>query len=266
MPSITVIIVVYNGENSITKAVDSIVQQSFKDWELIVCDDASSDNTYNLLENYVTDERIKIIQNEKNRGCGASRNKCIENATGKYLVIQDADDHSYPNRLQVLYDAISASNETVVISSCADLINTNGNVWGEYVIDDPVEKNWVKGSQIIGAAVIMDKGAILAVNSYDSKAIRGEDYDLFVRLVTCKYKIGVIKDRLYAIHWDREDYSRKKLKDRLNEIPVAFRAFLLPGCPWYYFPYVLKSIIVGLLPKGLLLRIHRKRFTTPPKE
>jgi len=264
MPSITVIIGVYNGEKCITKAVDSIVQQSFKDWELIICDDASSDKTYNLLKNYVTDERIKIIQNEKNRGIGASRNKCIENATGKYLVMQDADDYSYPNRLQVLYDAISSSNETVVISSCADLINTNGNIWGELVIDEPVEKNWVKGSQIIHASVIMDKEAILAVNGYDSNAIRVEDYDLWVRLVAYKYKISVIKDRLYAVHWDRKDYSRKKLKYRLNEIPVAFRAFLLPGCPWYYFIYVFKSIIVGLLPKGLLIRIHRKRFTTHP--
>ena len=167
MPSITVIIGVYNGENCITKAVDSIVQQSFKDWELIICDDASSDKTYNLLKNYVTDERIKIIQNEKNLGLGASLNKCIENATGKYLVRQDADDHSYPNRLQVLYDAISSSNETVVLSSCADLINTNGNIWGELVIDEPVEKNWVKGSQIIHATVIMDKEAILAVKGYD---------------------------------------------------------------------------------------------------
>jgi glycosyltransferase EpsE len=260
MTSISVIMGVYNGENSVQRAIDSIVQQSFKDWEFIICDDASCDETYRVLDLYATDDRIKIIRNDQNLGLAASLNKCIENSSAKYLVRQDADDYSYPNRLQVLYDAIKASDEVAVIGSNADLFGADGGVWGEYLLDDPVEKNWVKRNQIIHATTIMDKFQILTVNGYDSKAGRMEDYDLWVRLVANGGKIAKIKESLYAVHWDIKDYSRRKMKYRFCEIVISFRAFLLPACPWYYLPFVIKPIVVGCIPNVFLFMIHRNRF------
>ncbi len=91
MPDLSVIMPVYNGEAYLCQAIDSILKQSFRDFEFIIIDDASTDGSEKVIHSY-EDSRIKFIQNAENQGNYSSRNKGLEIATGKYICVMDADD------------------------------------------------------------------------------------------------------------------------------------------------------------------------------
>ena len=106
MPKISVIMAVYNMQDPriLGKAVRSIQNQTYKDWELIICDDGSTDHTWETLKEIVRDDpRIFCIHHNKNHKAGYARNACIHAARGQYIAIMDADDLSDPNRLQKQY-------------------------------------------------------------------------------------------------------------------------------------------------------------------
>jgi succinoglycan biosynthesis protein ExoO len=104
-PRVSVVMPVYNGENTIKKAIDSVLDQTFKDFELIICNDASTDGTEEILKK-LNDSRIINFSNKIKMGAGISRNKIIRIARGKYLAFIDADDKWAPERLQVLLDVL----------------------------------------------------------------------------------------------------------------------------------------------------------------
>ena len=100
MPEISVIMSVYNGEEYLRPAVQSIIDQTFKNWELIVINDCSTDTTGQILDEFAKqDERVKVITNEVNLRLPSSLNKAIDAAGGKYIARMDADDYALPERL-----------------------------------------------------------------------------------------------------------------------------------------------------------------------
>ena len=100
MPKVSVIIPVYNGEKYLQKAIDSILNQTFTDFEIIIVNDASIDGTADILDS-LNDPRIHIITHKNNSGPSESRNDAIRNSSGKYIAIMDSDDLSVPQRLEM---------------------------------------------------------------------------------------------------------------------------------------------------------------------
>lgn len=111
MPKISVILPVLNGEKFIRNAIESVISQSFRDFELIVVNDGSTDNTLNILNSY-DDERI-IIVNQTNHGPGHARNTALERARGEYVMFLDADDYFKSNALETAYVEISKNNADI---------------------------------------------------------------------------------------------------------------------------------------------------------
>lgn len=100
-PQISIIMPCYNAESYVSEAIASIQSQTFQEWELLVIDDASTDNSQSVVENLVVnDSRIQLFKNEKNLGAGLSRNVGLDHARGRYLVFFDADDICYPTKLE----------------------------------------------------------------------------------------------------------------------------------------------------------------------
>ena len=98
---ISVLMSVYNGAATLEKAIDSVLNQTYRDLEFIICDDASTDETWGILQRYEKlDKRVLCFQNRENIGLGASLNRCLEKSSGKYIARQDADDISDPDRLE----------------------------------------------------------------------------------------------------------------------------------------------------------------------
>lgn len=93
---------VYNCESTLEESIESIINQTYNNWELIICDDGSSDRTYDIAQNYAFDypNKIKLIKNETNLHLAAALNRCLEYATGEYVARMDGDDISLPERFE----------------------------------------------------------------------------------------------------------------------------------------------------------------------
>ena len=100
MPNVSIIMTVLNGEKFISKSIESILSQTFKDWELIIVNDYSTDSTLEIIENY-NSQKIKLINNKKNMGTAISRNIAISQADGNYITIVDSDDIVLPKKFEM---------------------------------------------------------------------------------------------------------------------------------------------------------------------
>lgn len=124
MPLISIALATYNGEKYISEQIESILNQSIKDFELIICDDCSSDSTYKLVLDYKKkDNRIIVTQNESNIGFKKNFEKLLSLAKAEYVAFSDQDDIWMPNHLELLYNNISTND---LITANAELIDTNG--------------------------------------------------------------------------------------------------------------------------------------------
>ncbi|WP_227762463.1 glycosyltransferase family 2 protein [Zhaonella formicivorans] len=262
MPKVSVIMGVYNSKDTVKKAIQSILNQSYRDWEFIICDDGSNDGTWEILQNIAKNHsKIILLRNKKNIGLGASLNRCIMVASGEYLARQDADDVSIENRLEEEVNFLNIHKEVSVIGTYANLVNQNGNVWGEIKPPEiPTKNDWVKASSVIHATVLMRKQDIVDVGMYNEEAFRVEDYELWMRLVSKGYVIKTLPKILYKIRWDISDYSRRAFKYRLIEAKVRLNGYRKMGVCVKDYIYVFKPIILGLIPKNLMFLHHQRRF------
>ena len=127
MPELSVVIPVYNSEKYLTKALDSVINQTFKDFEVLCVNDKSTDNSLKILEEFAkNDNRIKVINNEKNIGAALSRNVGIDNAKGEYIYFLDADDYIDEKYLECMIDKIEQEKCDIILN-LAVINETNGN-------------------------------------------------------------------------------------------------------------------------------------------
>ncbi len=262
MPKLSIIMGVFNASETVAGTINSIKAQTYKDWECVICDDGSKDDTWDILKDITKDDnRFILIRNEKNLGLGATLNRCVEYAKGEYLARQDADDISLPERLEKQVIFLDNNPDISVVGTYAELYNPRQNIWG--VIKPPLNptvKDWIKGSSIIHASVVMKKRDLLEMGGYNQNAIRVEDYDLWLRMRVDGYKIRTIPEALYRITSDRTSYKRKRFKYRWNELKVKYAALKRMGIPYNYYVYLLKPLLVGLIPSKFLYAYHYQRF------
>ena len=123
-PSVSVVMPVYNGARTLRESVDSVLAQTFRDFELIICNDASTDETVNILDKIV-DERVRVIHNESNLGEGPARDRAIESACGVWLAFIDADDAWAPERLETLLDQADSSLNKMIFDDILECHDTD---------------------------------------------------------------------------------------------------------------------------------------------
>jgi Glycosyltransferases involved in cell wall biogenesis len=133
IPKISIIIPVYNVEKYLAECLDSCVNQTLKDIEIICVDDCSTDNSYTTLKDYQQkDSRIKIFRHEENKKQGTARNKGLEVATGKYIWFIDSDDYIDTKACQILYDAIKKFNVDMLCFTAVQFTETEENQMFSY--------------------------------------------------------------------------------------------------------------------------------------
>ena len=130
MAKITVYIVSHNYGRFLEEAIQSVITQTFKNWELIIFDDNSSDDTYSIASEYANDTSIKVIKNNENCGLQKIANMAIVQAQGDYLLRVDADDHLHPAALETLYEAISSDKNYKMAYSDFYYTDEFGNILG----------------------------------------------------------------------------------------------------------------------------------------
>lgn len=267
MPEISVIMGVYNQLNRevLLQAVNSILNQTVKDIEFIIYDDGSCEQAAMILrEVAATDDRIILIGQEENHGLAFSLNACIGKARGKYIARMDADDISYPDRLQKQKDFLENNPEYAWCGCCIDLFDENG-IWGkrEYPLM-PTQDDYLKYSPYAHPTV-MYRAEIFDTNQgyLESKeTLRCEDYEIFMRFRKAGLKGANLGEILFGYREDSDSFRRRSIKHRWNEAKCRYRNFKSLGI---LFPkgwiYVLRPVIACMIPYTVLELYKRKRYS-----
>jgi glycosyltransferase involved in cell wall biosynthesis len=214
---VSVLMPVYNGEKYIREAIDSILGQTFKDFEFLIIDDGSTDKTREILENY-DDSRIKLINNKKNIGLTKSLNKGLKLARGEYIARQDSDDVSMPKRLEKEVSFLNHNKNTALVGTYYYMINERDKILK--IIKPPTKSEEIKigllkGNQFGHGSVMFRVECIKEVGYYREELGSVEDYDLWLR-VSDRYNIANIPEPLYKWRLNIKSVSvaKKSLMDK----------------------------------------------------
>lgn len=180
-PLCSVVMAVYNGEETLKEAIDSILNQTLKEFEFIIINDASNDKTESIIQSY-NDTRIIYIKNDENKFLGPSLNEGIKIAKGKYIVRMDADDICYPNRLELQYEFMQENSSIGIAGSWADIFGLSSGELIYETNDFEIKKKLLYECHILHPSIIIRK-SLIDNNQllYDPVLQHSEDYDLFVR-------------------------------------------------------------------------------------
>ncbi len=201
---VSVIIPTYNGEKYIAEAIESILNQSFPDFELIIIDDASKDNTWGIVKRYAKmDARIRPFKNETNLGFAENRNKAIRLAHGEYIVWQDQDDVSFPTRISIQLALMKSNKEIGAVGGFMEIFDEKRN-YGIRTYpegDRELRKMIFKFSPVALPASMIRKDALLLVGGYDTQFSPAGDLDMSFKIGT-SYKLANVPELVirYRMH------------------------------------------------------------------
>lgn len=263
---ISIIMGIYNCEKTLPEAIDSILNQTYSDWELIMCDDGSLDDTYSVAMKYKDKypNKIIVIKNEKNSGLNKTLNHCLKYATGDYIARMDGDDISLPQRFEMEVNFLNLHSEFAIVSGSMIYFDENGD-WGQgKVIANPENIDFLDGTPFCHAPCMVRKEAYEAVNGYSEskKTLRAEDYDLWFRMYELGFRGHNLSEPIYKMRDDENAYSRRKFRYALNEAYVRFTGYKRLKLPFSSYFYAFRPIIVGLLPKAIYMKLHHKGRNT----
>ena len=263
MPMLSVISGAYNLENcfSFEKSIESVLHQTFTDFEFIICDDGSTDKTYEMLKEFAgRDSRIKLLKNEKNLGHAAALNKCIEAASGMFIARHDCDDYNDETRFQKQIEYMTEHPDVDVLGTAAFLYDRDG-VWDSVYFPKTVEnKSFLFTSPYQHGSVVFKREALMRAGGYRvaKETRRNEDYDLFMRMQVFA-KGENLQERLYYFLEDEAALKRRKYRFRIDEAKIRFKGFSSLGLMPKGFFHAIKPLVVGLIPGCILKKLRAKR-------
>ncbi|MFN6038623.1 MAG: glycosyltransferase family 2 protein, partial [Bacteroidota bacterium] len=180
-PEISVLMSVYNSDQFILDSISSVLNQTFSNFEFIIIDDGSTDNSLNIIKS-ISDDRIRLFVNNQNRGLIFSLNKGVELAKGKYIVRMDSDDLCFPNRLELQYNFMQTHPEIGVCGSDYDNFSETFYKSCHTIKGSEVLKVWLLFSTPLCHPTVIIRKSILPKDPYDVNFLHVEDYELWTRL------------------------------------------------------------------------------------
>jgi glycosyltransferase EpsE len=257
---ISVVMGIYNCANTLKESIDSLLNQTFNDWELIMCDDASTDETLEIAMKYEESySNILVLKNDKNLGLAGTLNKCLKKAHGTYIARQDGDDISLPTRFEKQINFLESNPRFALVSCPMIFFDENGDFGQSTLKTIPNKFDFVKGSPFSHAPCMIRRDVLNRVGNYTvSKFLRrGQDYYLWYKI----YKNGLIgynlSECLYKMRDDMQAIKRRKLIDRIYGAKIQAEVLYGLKLPFYSFVYVLISLIKGGLPLSIYRFFHR---------
>lgn len=260
MKKISILMGLYNCADTIDEAIQSILAQTYTNWQLILCDDGSTDSTYQKAYDYfLQDNRIELIKNETNVGLNLTLNRCLAIATGEYIARMDGDDVCVPERFEKQVAFLETHPEYAIVSSGMFLFD-ECEIWGKVLNKEyPQPRDVVEGSSICHAPVMMRKECMDKVGGYtvDKRRLRVEDVDLWIKLYASGYRCYNIQELLYGMRNDQEALNRRKYIYRINSTYVRLQGCKLMGLGLSSKLKAFTPMIVGLVPAQVRKMIRR---------
>ena len=259
---VSIIMGIYNCEDTLAESIESVVNQTYDNWELIMCDDCSVDKTYDIAQKYqkMYPNKIKVIKNERNITLGPTLNKCLKYANGNYIARHDGDDLYKKNKLEKQVKFLNENRQYDLVGTGMNVFDENGFYGTRIPKERPVPKDLMKGSTFAHATIMARDYVYRELNGYSEKDNRRgvEDYDLWFRFFKKGYIGYNLQEALYDVREDRGAYKRKNIKRRFNEIKTMLSGRALLGLDLKYSLYIIKPIITIITPK-FLLRMYAER-------
>lgn len=256
MPKVSVIMGIYNCEKTLKAAVDSVFSQTFTDWELIMCDDASTDHTADVAEEYARKhpEKVVLLRNTDNKKLAYSLNRCLEVAKGEYIARMDADDLNLPMRYEKQVAFLDQHPEYAVVSCRAIVFDENGD---RGIREEPGEPSKTKiyyTTPFMHPTIMMRKCVYDALKGYTvaKRTDKGQDADMWFRFTAAGYRGYTLDEPLYRYHESVADFKRRTLKQAFYRSQNRFIGYRMIHAPIKYYILVFKPIVVALTPRKLL--------------
>jgi len=212
-PLVSVVMSVYNGEKHLREAIDSILNQTITDYEFIIINDGSTDDTLKIIKSY-KDPRIVLIS-RKNKGLVASLNEGIKKARGKYIARQDADDISLLSRLEKQLGIIQQNKKAVLIGAFGEYFTDRTSQEGIYMmpyLQPDFARRFFLGNTLMHGSALFNRRKIILSGLYSGKVGPVEDYDLWSRLELEQFII--IPEVLYCYRLNEEGISHQNMEQQ----------------------------------------------------
>lgn len=275
---VSILMPVYNGSAFLDRSIGSVLKQSYANWEIIIVDDHSSDNSSEVVKKYLNDKRIILKQNDCNKGIAASRNLALKQAKGDFIAILDQDDEWLPQKLEKQMRLFNSLDSTFGLVYCNTKVQfENGHVQPfkkDIAPQQSIEENFKKlylTNYISSLTVVFRKECIQKVG-YFNENIQwgGDDYDLWLR-ISAQYKFAFVDEVLCIRHEHGKNFSHAKKKmmygsletgNELIENKPERKTLLNQRTALLYYRYGIETLKTGPLTEGLNFVI-KALFTSP---
>ncbi len=262
---ISIIMGIYNCADTLAEAIESILLQSYSDWKLIICDDGSTDDTLAIAETYQVrfPEKMTLLKNEHNMGLNYTLNRCLEKAQGKFIARMDGDDISLPDRFEKEIAAFEKEPDLAVVSCSMVYFDEKGEYLSAAPLCEyPKKEMLVHGTVHCHAPCLIKSDVMRSVGGYSvsKKLLRVEDWHLWLKVYAAGGRGKNLPEALYKMRDGRNAANRRKFRYRLNEAYVASLAVKELGLPKWKYIFVLRPVIVGLLPGFLYRYLHKLKM------
>jgi glycosyltransferase involved in cell wall biosynthesis len=216
---VSILMPCYNGEQYVTEAIQSVLNQSYEHWELLICNDASTDKSLSIIESFKS-EKVKVFENKQNKGYLKTCNFLFEQAKGDYITFQDSDDYSSLDRIQLL---INEFEQNPNLGACGTQFNFITDSGIKLPDDSPVyplkhndiTKSFMRESGFCGASVMVTKEVINEIGIYNKYWDRiGSEDHYWLYLIAEKFEIANIKETSYFYRHNPNSVTRNKTNPR----------------------------------------------------
>ena len=216
---ISVVMPVKDASSTLKDSIESVLNQTFKDFEFLILDDFSDDKSMEIIQRYKQlDSRIKVFKNKKNLGLTKSLNKLVSKSCGSFIARQDADDISVKTRFEKQVRALLNSDYKFVVSRAKSLQSNKLIPKFSYYLPDRIVAKYK--NPFIHGTLMINKNTLLEVKGYDESYYYSQDYELFRRLMSKKVKYKYIKEPLYVLN-TLNNISSLKHEEQKNYFNLA---------------------------------------------
>ena len=262
-PTISVVMPVYNSAKYLPLAIESILNQTYTDFELIIIDDGSKDASWRIIRKYALwDKRIKTKQNSSNLGICRTLNYGLSLAKGKYVARMDADDWSYPDRLSKQVSFMEANPKVVICGGAIEVCNHNLrriNIRTYPVSDREIRKRMFRINPFAHPAVIYKKDFVIEVGGYNPLFAGVEDYDMYFRLGK-KGKFANLSEKVLKLRTRKDSISGRTIfQQARRNLYIRIKATAEYGYVMSFFDKVyffLNLVGILIIPGFLQFRIY----------
>lgn len=268
---VSVAMAIYNCAPTLREALDSILAQTYTDWELILCDDGSTDETSAIATEYsMKYDNILLLENVHNQGLPATLNTCIKYAQGDYIARMDGDDISLPDRFEKEVKFLDEHPEYALVSCAMINFDENGD-WGvQRKPERPTVMDFVNDSPFCHAPCMMRKAALADVGNYTvrKELRRGQDYFLWHKFYAKGYKGYNFQEPYYKMRDDKDAALRRgfnvgymqRINKALDSSKIKREIYRDLKIPYRYWIYSLRPVLIAMLPYRLYAWLHKRNI------